>query len=98
MPSKSRLPSCYAPGSKRTHPNKCALISTTARRRSSTPWSPNSPDRRICPTRLSCTFMTKVQLRFRLRKPPDEPTLARLEEVHSKYGILKIQLNDSLDT
>ena len=41
--------------------------------------------------------MTKVQMRFTLRKPLDEPALARLAGVHAKYGILKIQVNDSLD-
>ncbi|HWB98271.1 MAG TPA: hypothetical protein VG672_16275 [Bryobacteraceae bacterium] len=40
--------------------------------------------------------MTKVQMRFSLQKPLDEQDFERLERVHSKYGILKIQLDPSL--
>jgi hypothetical protein len=40
--------------------------------------------------------MTKVQIRFTLRKPLDEPLLARLPGLYAKYGILKIQFDDSL--
>ncbi len=36
-------------------------------------------------------------MQFRIRKPLDETTLARLAGVHAKYGILKLQLSDSLD-
>ena len=41
--------------------------------------------------------MTKVQTRFSLRRPLEEPELARLADVHSKYGILKIQLTPAMD-
>lgn len=34
--------------------------------------------------------MTKIQLRFALRAPLDEPALARIAAVYSKYGILRI--------
>ena len=41
--------------------------------------------------------MTKVQMRFRLRQPLDEPALAAISTVHAKYGIQKITVADSLD-
>jgi hypothetical protein len=41
--------------------------------------------------------MTKVQIRFRLQKPLDEPGLAAIARVHAKYGILKIKVAESLD-
>ena len=41
--------------------------------------------------------MTKVQIRFRLRKPLDVTALAAIATVHAKYGILKIKVADSLD-
>lgn len=41
--------------------------------------------------------MTKVQIRYSLRRPLDEQDLTRLESVHSKYGIFKIQLNPGMD-
>ena len=41
--------------------------------------------------------MTKVQIRFRLQKPLDEPALKAIATVHAKYGIQKIKVADSLD-
>ena len=41
--------------------------------------------------------MTKVQIRFRLRKPLDDAALARLAEAHSHYGIFKLNPAASLD-
>lgn len=41
--------------------------------------------------------MTKVQIRFRLQKPLDEPALKAIATVHARYGILKIGLADPLD-
>ena len=42
--------------------------------------------------------MTKVQIRFRLPKPPDEAALTRLSNATAIYGIQKIQLANSLDS
>ena len=41
--------------------------------------------------------MTKVQIRFRLQRPLDELALTAIATVHSKYGIQKIRVADSLD-
>jgi hypothetical protein len=41
--------------------------------------------------------MTKVQIRFRLQKPPDEAALQRLSDTATLYGIQKIQLSNSMD-
>lgn len=41
--------------------------------------------------------MTKVQIRFRLQKPLDEPALAAIATVHARYGIQNIRVADSLD-
>jgi len=41
--------------------------------------------------------MTKVQIRFRLQRPLDEPALAAIAAVHAKYGIRNISVADSLD-
>jgi hypothetical protein len=41
--------------------------------------------------------MTKVQIRFRLQKPLDEPALTAIATVNSKYGIQKIKVADALD-
>ena len=41
--------------------------------------------------------MTKVQTQFRLRKPLDDSLLSRISEVHSIYGIQRIQVAPSLD-
>jgi hypothetical protein len=41
--------------------------------------------------------MTKVQIRFRLQRPLDEPELTAIAAVHAKYGIQKIRVADSLD-
>ena len=41
--------------------------------------------------------MTKVQVRFRLQKPLDDGSLARIPEASTIYGILKLQVAPSLD-
>jgi hypothetical protein len=41
--------------------------------------------------------MTKVQIRFRLPKPLDEPQLQRLGDTAAVYGIQKIKLSPSMD-
>ncbi|HZT31525.1 MAG TPA: hypothetical protein VFA33_16670 [Bryobacteraceae bacterium] len=41
--------------------------------------------------------MTKVQIHFRLRKPLNDNDFSRLENLHSKYGIFRIQLDTSLE-
>jgi hypothetical protein len=41
--------------------------------------------------------MTKVQVHFRLQKPLDDRTLARVDEVHTLYGIQQVRLAPSLD-
>ena len=35
--------------------------------------------------------MTKVQIRFRLEKPPDDRTMEQIAAAHSIYGIMRIQ-------
>lgn len=35
--------------------------------------------------------MTKVQIRFRLEKPPDERMMERIAAAHSIYGIMRLQ-------
>lgn len=42
--------------------------------------------------------MTKVELRYRLNSPLDESLMGKLAEAHSVYGILRVRLDDSLDT
>ena len=34
--------------------------------------------------------MTKVQIRFRLERPLDEPLMPRIAAAHSIYGILRV--------
>jgi hypothetical protein len=41
--------------------------------------------------------MTKVQIRFRLRKPLDDAMLQRLSDTTALYGIQKIKVDPSLD-
>jgi hypothetical protein len=41
--------------------------------------------------------MTKVQVRFRLQKPLDEPLLARISDAHALYGIHRVKVEPSLD-
>ena len=41
--------------------------------------------------------MTKIQVRFRLRRPLDEVLMARIAEAHSIYGIQRVQVAPSLD-
>ena len=41
--------------------------------------------------------MTKVQIRFRVRKPLDDAALAGIAHVNSKYGIQKIRVSSALD-
>jgi hypothetical protein len=41
--------------------------------------------------------MTKIQKQFRLVRPLDEPLLERVSNVHSIYGILRVQVAPSLD-
>jgi hypothetical protein len=35
--------------------------------------------------------MTKVQIRFRLEKPPDERMMEQIAAAHSIYGIMRVQ-------
>ena len=35
--------------------------------------------------------MTKVQIRFRLEKPPDERMMEQIAATHSIYGIMRVQ-------
>jgi allophanate hydrolase subunit 1 len=42
--------------------------------------------------------MTRVQIRFRLQKPLDDLLLARVADVHSLYGIQRVQVAPSLDS
>jgi len=39
--------------------------------------------------------MTKVQIRFRLERPLDEPMMTRIASAHSIYGIMHVQLAPS---
>jgi hypothetical protein len=41
--------------------------------------------------------MTKVQIRFRLRKPLDDAMLSRIADAHAVYGIYSIRIDPSLD-
>jgi len=41
--------------------------------------------------------MTKVQIRFRLPQPLDEPALTAISTVNAKYGIQKIRVAPTLD-
>ena len=41
--------------------------------------------------------MTKVQIRFRLRKPLNDAMLQRLSDTTALYGIQKIKVDPSLD-
>jgi hypothetical protein len=41
--------------------------------------------------------MTKIQVQFRLRKPLDDSLLRAISDVHTVYGIQRIQLAPSLD-
>jgi len=41
--------------------------------------------------------MTKMQVRFRLQKPLDDHTLARISDAHAIYGIQKVKVAPSLD-
>ena len=42
--------------------------------------------------------MTKVQIHFRLQKPLDDVLLARISDVHSLFGILRVKPAPSLDS
>ena len=42
--------------------------------------------------------MTKIQAEFGFERPLDERMMARLAEVPSLYGILRLQLNPALDS
>jgi len=39
--------------------------------------------------------MTKVQIRFRLERPLDEPMMTNIAAAHSIYGIMHVQLAPS---
>lgn len=41
--------------------------------------------------------MTKVQLKFGLLRPLDEPLMERIANAHSIYGIHHVRLSQSLD-
>jgi len=41
--------------------------------------------------------MTKIQKQFRLSRPLDELLLNRISDVHSIYGIQRVQVAPSLD-
>ena len=40
--------------------------------------------------------MTKVQIRFRLERPLDERMMKAIADAHSVYGIMRVQLSDSM--
>jgi allophanate hydrolase subunit 1 len=42
--------------------------------------------------------MTKVQIRFRLRRPLDSVLLPRIAEAHAVYGILRVTVSPALDS
>lgn len=42
--------------------------------------------------------MTKVQIRFRLQKPLDDASLARIADTHTLYGIQRVKVAPSLDS
>lgn len=35
--------------------------------------------------------MTKVQIRYRLEKPPDERMMQQIADAHAIYGIMRVQ-------
>jgi hypothetical protein len=39
--------------------------------------------------------MTKVQIRFRLERPLDEPMMTRIASAHSIYGIMRMRVEPS---
>lgn len=41
--------------------------------------------------------MTKIQVRFRLRKPLDDVLMGRIADAHAIYGIQRVQVAPSLD-
>jgi len=41
--------------------------------------------------------MTKVQIRFRLERPLDEPMMPRIASAHSIYGIMRVQVAPSTE-
>lgn len=41
--------------------------------------------------------MTKMQIKFRLLRPLNEPLLERISDVHAIYGIQHVQVAPSLD-
>lgn len=41
--------------------------------------------------------MTKVQAHFTLQRPLDGPTMTRISDAHSLYGILRVKLAPALD-
>ena len=41
--------------------------------------------------------MTKIQMQYRLRRPLDDSLLDRISDVHSIYGIQRVQVAPSLD-
>lgn len=40
--------------------------------------------------------MTKVQLRYDLMRPLDDTMMEQIARVHSVYGIVRVQLNDTM--
>ena len=50
--------------------------------------------------RFNCYLgnVTKVQIRFRLQKPLDDATLAKLSAANAIYGILRVKLAPTLDS
>ena len=41
--------------------------------------------------------MTKVQLRYDLMRPLDEAMMEQIARVHSVYGMVRVQPNDTMD-
>jgi hypothetical protein len=41
--------------------------------------------------------MTKVQLRYDLMRPMDDSMLEQIARVHSVYGIVRVQLSDTMN-
>jgi hypothetical protein len=43
------------------------------------------------------SLMTRLLVRFRLLRPPDEEVMKRISDAHSVYGILRVKLAPSMD-
>lgn len=50
----------------------------------------------MAPGQFPVSFMTKVQIRFRLERPLDEQMMLRIASAHSIYGIMRVQLQPAM--